>query len=107
MVLVYYGIWRPLEDSFDLRLDILNEFLVGLCCVSLFPLTEWNGVEESRFNYSWILIANMQILIGVNMLNVFKQTYKSIKLLCAKYKLALHFQTFFKMNRREIKVLKH
>ena len=40
--LLYYGYCTPLKSRFDRRIEIFNEFMVGLSCLSLFPLTDWN-----------------------------------------------------------------
>lgn len=98
MTLIYYGYSAPLKSRLDRRFDIVNEFMVGLCCLSLFPLTDWNQDPELKFNYSWLLISLMQILIVINIFNVFRCTYKSINLLAKKYRIQFYIDNAFRVG---------
>ena len=86
-MLLYTGKAAPLTSKLERRLEIFNEFIVGMCILSLMPLTDWNQEADIKFYYSWILISLMQILIIINMLVVFGSSYHSICLLYKKYKL--------------------
>ena len=78
MYLGYNGIVEPLRSRLDRRIELFNETMVGLCLLSLFPMTDWNPEPELKFNYSWLLITLMQILIVTNSAIVFKHSFHSM-----------------------------
>ena len=80
---IYITSNRSLLSRFDNRLDILNEYLVNLCCMHLLCFTDEVPIE-TQFTYGWSLVCVSCFLCGVNLLIVFYSWANFIRLVVLK-----------------------
>ena len=95
--LFYNGYADPFANLFDKILLQYNDFMVALCTYMVFTVhPDWNMVGEDRVFYSWFLVVLIQILIFINMIIIFKKSFKSIYLLLKKYQTIKKIRGLFK-----------
>ena len=82
---IYIGLVEPHKSKMDRFIVIFNEFIIGLCFLSLLPLSDWNDNPKLQFNYSWLTAGLIQFIITNNILLVIGSSLYSLKLVAVKY----------------------
>ena len=81
---LYYAKCQPLTNRFDNRLEIVNEFLINLCCMHLACFTDVVPIETQQ-KYGWSLVFTVGALCVVNLLVMFTQLARYCALVTLKY----------------------
>ena len=82
---LYSGYFAPKLLISVNRLERLNEFLIQFCSVCLFFFTDYIPDPETQYNYGFILISLMTLLMLSNLAVTFKEAAGSIFLVLKKY----------------------
>ena len=79
-MVMYTASNRPLTSRFDNRLEILNEYLLNICCMHLIFFNDGIPIETQQ-GYGWSMVVFVAALCTVNMLVVFYELAAYLKLL--------------------------
>ena len=83
--LFYYILQQPMKSRTDYRVEIQNEFCVGIITMLTFTQSDWVHNPETAYFYGWVLVGCFQSLILLNMLLILKESFNSFKQLYLKY----------------------
>lgn len=85
VIVIYSGIWRPLESRFYNRMNLFNEGMIMIISTHLACFTDAVGDELTKYKYGWSMIFLIIINMAVNILIFFKGISRLIFLIVKKY----------------------
>jgi hypothetical protein len=83
IIAMYYGSVRPLTNRFDNRLEMLNEYIMNLCCMHLIFFTPEISIERQQ-TYGWSLVYTVGLMCSINLLVMFFELARYLMLLVVR-----------------------
>lgn len=77
---IYQGLVNPQWTVFDNKLDLFNEFMVQITCMTIVLFTEFIGEPTVEYNYGWMSVGLMILTITVNFINIFRNLFRDVRL---------------------------
>jgi hypothetical protein len=85
-ILMFLG--KPINDTGDLRIMIINEFLNSCYLYVDMLLTDFHGNDAMRDDFGWALVILLGITVGINFLRLTLKTLSWTYLAFSRVKLA-------------------
>jgi hypothetical protein len=69
---MYLFIYRPLEDTKQMKIELFNESMILFASQTLFAFTDFAGGDsnslEVKYRFGWYLCGLMLFTVGINIL---------------------------------------
>jgi hypothetical protein len=85
VVVIYSGIWRPLDTQSNNRMNLFNEGMIMIISTHLACFTDAVGEELTKYKYGWSMTFLIIFNMAVNLLVFFIGISRIIYLILEKY----------------------
>lgn len=67
------------------KIEIVNDVFVAICSNLMMCYTDWVTDENSKFNFGWVMIGIIVLLMIFNLYYFVLYAARSFKLICIRY----------------------
>lgn len=86
IALIYAGQFQPRISRFANRIELFNEFIVGMVTIHMLYFTNYTPKPEFQYTAGYSMIFFISLIILVNLVIIFLKTGHAMKLLYMRYK---------------------
>ena len=73
--MIFIGVNKPMCDKVSNYLELVNEYIIGLCTIILVTFTQFAPDPFAKFTNGWVSIGFFGILLFINVLFVILGIY--------------------------------